>query len=63
MDSFTRNYKLYAKKIPGESEDDYNIDHTSYMYIFDKDGQFINILGSNLDADELAEGIEDAMTS
>ena len=61
MQTFTTNYKIYAKKMEGETQDDYNIDHTSYMYIFDKTGKFMNVLGANLNFAELAESIEDHM--
>jgi protein SCO1/2 len=33
---FLKNYKIYANKVPGADDSDYNLDHTSYMYIFDK---------------------------
>jgi protein SCO1/2 len=58
---FLKNYKIYATKVPGADDNDYNLDHTSYMYIFDTKGKFMNVLGANLNYEELAETIEDHM--
>ncbi len=33
------NYKIYYQKVPGESADDYTIDHSAGMYAFDKKGK------------------------
>jgi protein SCO1/2 len=32
------NFKIYFAKVPGKTETDYTIDHSSGMYIFDKQG-------------------------
>ena len=33
------NFKIYFAKVPGKTEADYTIDHSSGMYIFDKQGK------------------------
>ena len=33
------NYKIYFAKVPGKTETDYTIDHSSGMYVFDKQGK------------------------
>ena len=39
------------------------LDHTSYMYLFNKEGRFIDVLGANLTYEELADKIEDHVKS
>lgn len=40
-----RAYRVYAKKIPGQ-DGDYTMDHTSMIYLMDRDGHFVS--GFNL---------------
>lgn len=56
LDSFLKTFKLYSKKM--YIGDDYVLDHSSYMYLFDKSGQFLTVLGANLSAEDLAHTIE-----
>lgn len=56
LTEFLKNFKLYSRKVLNEN--DYMLDHTTYMYLFDGEGKFVNILGANLSFDELAEIIE-----
>lgn len=53
---FLKNYKLYSNKVP-TGDGGYNLDHTSYMYLMDKEGKFVNVLGANLSNEELAEKV------
>lgn len=57
LEGFKKTFKLYARKIPNEN-DGYLLDHTTYMYLFDKAGKFVNVLGSNLNYEELADIIQ-----
>lgn len=57
LTKFLKIFKLYSRKV--YEGDDYMLDHTTYMYFFDKNGKFINVLGANLNYEELAENIED----
>lgn len=42
IDDITKRYESYYKKIPLEnSAMGYSVAHTSYIYLFDKDGKFI----------------------
>ena len=56
LTEFLKNFKLYSRKVLNEN--DYMLDHTTYMYLFNGEGKFVNILGANLSYDELAEIIE-----
>ena len=33
------NFKIYYSKVPGKSQNDYTIDHSSGLYVFDKAGK------------------------
>lgn len=57
LSEFLKTFKLYARKVYAEGE--YMIDHTTYMYLFDTHGKFLNVLGANLSHDELAEKISE----
>ncbi len=34
-----KNFKIYSAKVPGKSENDYAIDHSAGMYLFDQQGK------------------------
>ena len=57
LKEFLKTFKLYSRKVLNEN--DYMLDHTTYMYLFDKKGKFINVLGANLNHEELANIIEE----
>ena len=39
------NFKIYYSKIAGKSDNDYTIDHSSGMYVFDKAGKIRLYMG------------------
>lgn len=41
IDPVLREYRIYAKKAPG-SGDDYAVDHTTVVYLMDKNGRFVS---------------------
>ena len=48
-------FKVYGKKIANEdSPDDFTYDHTSIVYLMDKDGKFIDVFTHNTTAQEIA---------
>ena len=57
LTEFLKTFKLYSRKVLNEN--DYMLDHTTYMYLFDTKGKFVNVLGSNLNFEELADTIEE----
>lgn len=59
LDDFKKTFRLYSRRIRETEDGDYMLDHTTYMYLLDKKGKFVNILGSNLNHEELAEVIEE----
>jgi protein SCO1/2 len=41
LDPMLSEYRIYAKKAPGETED-YAVDHTTVVYLMDKNGRFVS---------------------
>lgn len=48
-------YRVYFKKAPGGDAANYNIDHTSIMYLMDEQGQYVAHYPYPITVDELAE--------
>jgi protein SCO1/2 len=40
VDKVEKEFRVYARKVPGKS-DDYTMDHSSVVYLMDKDGRFV----------------------
>ena len=41
LEPMLREYRIYAKRAPGNGED-YAVDHTTVVYLMDKNGRFVN---------------------
>lgn len=54
-------YKVYAVKRPGESKDDYQIDHSSYIYFMSPDDKMLAILGSSASAEDIVTKVKAAL--
>jgi protein SCO1/2 len=46
IDAAIKGFRVYARKVPGESPDSYTMDHTALVYLMDKQGRFVT--GFNL---------------
>lgn len=46
-------YRVYYEKVP--TENDYTMNHSSLIYLMDKNGQFVNVVGYGVDADKRLE--------
>lgn len=52
----TKAYRVYAKKVPDETNPgEYNVDHSSFMYLMDGKGQYTRHFPHSVDAKELAD--------
>lgn len=52
----TKAYRVYAKKVPDESTPgEYNVDHSSFMYLMDANGAFVKHFPHSVDANALAD--------
>jgi len=56
-DNITRKFRVYTSKGPEESEGDYLVDHSIFMYLMDKQGKFLDYYGVAMEAGEIAESI------
>jgi protein SCO1/2 len=41
LDPMLKEYRIYSKRTPGEGED-YSVDHTTIVYLMDKNGHFVS---------------------
>jgi protein SCO1 len=53
-----KNFKIYYAKVPGNSENDYSIDHSAGMYAFDKQGKARLYLGYGQKAEDIASDVQ-----
>ncbi|MBX5454990.1 MAG: SCO family protein [Acidobacteriia bacterium] len=50
-------YRVYYAKVPGKDPKHYLMDHSSLIYLLDKNGKLAALFGPGTNADELAAGI------
>jgi protein SCO1/2 len=41
LDPVLREYRIFSKRAPGKDED-YSVDHTTVVYLMDKNGRFVS---------------------
>jgi cytochrome oxidase Cu insertion factor (SCO1/SenC/PrrC family) len=59
--SIAAAYRVYYARAKGGSGDDYLMDHSSIIYLMDRDGRFLKHFSYTTDAAALAEGISRAI--
>ena len=52
-----KNFKVFYAKVPGKSADDYAVDHSAGMYVFDKTGKIRLYMGYGQKPAEMASDI------
>jgi protein SCO1/2 len=58
----TTAYRVYVNKVPDESTPgEYSVDHSSFMYLMDANGEFAKHFPSTVDAGELADALAKAV--
>jgi len=57
-----RHYRVFSSKT-SDSETDYLIDHSIIVYLMDRNGQFLDYFGINLDANQIADRITNHIKS
>lgn len=58
----TKAYRVYAKKVPDETNpNEYNVDHSSFMYLMDRNGEYRQHFPHSVDAGDLAGALEKAI--
>lgn len=54
-------YRVYARKVPSAAGGDYTMDHTSIVYLMDKDGRFVEALNLQQPPDKVAAELSASM--
>lgn len=54
LEPMLRSYRIYAKRAPGKDED-YAVDHTTVVYLMDKNGRFVTSFNVNRKPEEAAK--------
>jgi protein SCO1/2 len=58
----TKAYRVYAKKVPDETNPaEYNVDHSSFMYLMDRNGEYMRHFPHSVDAKDLADALAKAI--
>lgn len=53
-----KSYRVYYKKVPDPADATrYNVDHSAFFYLMDKNGQYVKHFPHTVDAEKLAEAI------
>lgn len=52
-----KSYRVYFKKVKGSDPENYNIDHSSIMYLMDEQGQYVTHFPYPITVDELAKDL------
>jgi protein SCO1/2 len=63
VDDVTRKFRVYTSKGPEETEGDYLMDHSIFMYFMGKDGKFLDYYGVSLEPEEIAESIKNHLVA
>lgn len=53
IDATMKSFRVYARKVPGQSGE-YTMDHSTIVYVMDKQGRFVSALNLNRPAKEAA---------
>jgi protein SCO1/2 len=57
LEPMLRGYRIYAKRAPGK-DDDYAVDHTTVVYLMDKNGRFVTAFNVNRKPAEAAKDLQ-----
>ncbi|MEP6342634.1 MAG: SCO family protein [Maricaulaceae bacterium] len=55
-------YKIYAVKVEQDDASDYLVDHVSLIYLFDKDGEFVDVFTHGTSVRDLMNRLDDYKT-
>ena len=50
-------YRVYHRKAESESNTDYLVDHSTFIYLMDGDNAYVTHFGHDASAEEVAEGV------
>lgn len=58
VEAAKKAYKIYAAKVDDESASDYSVDHVSLIYLFDKDGVFVDVFTHGTSVRDLMRALD-----
>jgi protein SCO1/2 len=58
IETITKAFRVYAKKVPGEKSSDYTVDHTGVVYLMDKRGKFVSAFNLQRPPQQAARELE-----
>lgn len=58
LEAIERAFRVYAKKVPGETPGEYTVDHTGAIYLMDKRGKFVSVFDLQRPPREAARELE-----
>ena len=62
IEKMAKNFKVYYNKMEAENElGDYNVDHSTYMFIMDDNGEFVKLLHSGDDVETSVKILSDVL--
>ena len=56
------NYKIYYKNVPNETGDDYSMDHSAAIFLFDRQGRFVSTVDYHEDPETAVKKLERLLT-
>lgn len=62
IDKAIKNYKVYAAKVEDDSSTSYLVDHSTLIYLMDRQGNFLEAFPHTIDPALLAKAIESRLT-
>lgn len=60
IESVKKQFRIYSAKIQEDGATSYTVDHSSYIYLLDKEGKMMDLFNSNDTAQDVADGIRAA---
>jgi protein SCO1 len=58
IEAIAKDFRVYAKKVPGENAGDYTVDHTGIVYLMDKRGKFVSAFNLQRPPQQAARELE-----
>ena len=52
-----KNFRVYYRKVPGNSPDSYTMDHSAFTFLANDRGTVVKLFGHDTSAEKMAEGI------
>ncbi|MBO0734246.1 MAG: SCO family protein [Methylocapsa sp.] len=58
IEAISKAFRVYARKVPGETPGEYSVDHSGAVYLMDKRGKFVSVFDLQRPADQAARELE-----